>query len=287
MRVEAGRGGAGLPHGPRRSVPADLQAPAKRCLSNSRRVGFRPRLRRVVFCPRLELPPQGHRIIFFEEPHRSRVKLQPSLAIRCTLGAAGIAWAMAVGAGFFLLEAHQATPGEVADPPRRWPVDSRLALDPARANLVLLAHPRCPCTRASLAELERVLARCPGSVAVHVLFWRPGRSPEGWARTSLWHSAVALPNVRVLDDEDGVEARRFGARTSGHALLYDAKGRLLFSGGLTGSRGHQGDNAGRGSVISLLARGRADRERTDVFGCPLFGPRPRLEERAEECSNRP
>ena len=42
------------------------------------------------------------------------------------------------------------------------------------------------------------------------------------------------------------------------------------SGGITGSRGHVGDNAGQAALIDLLGRGAADRSRTSVFGCPLF-----------------
>ena len=52
----------------------------------------------------------------------------------------------------------------------------------------------------------------------------------------------------MLRDDDGAEARRFGAETSGQTLLYDARGALAFSGGITGARGHAGDNAGRASL---------------------------------------
>jgi glyoxylase-like metal-dependent hydrolase (beta-lactamase superfamily II) len=151
----------------------------------------------------------------------------------------------------------------------------------------MVAHPHCPCTRASLAELERIIARCRGAVTAHVLFLKPGRSPQDWEKTGLWRTAAAIPDVRPVADVDGAEAVHFGARTSGHVLLYDPSGRLLFSGGITGSRGHQGDNPGRVAVIALIAGGRADPARTVVFGCPLFEPRPRCDERAEGCSDRP
>jgi hypothetical protein len=203
------------------------------------------------------------------------------------LGLAGIAWALAAGAGFFSLETYRAIPGEDGDAPHRLPVDSRVQRDPVRATLVMLAHPRCPCTRASLAELERIITHCQGLVTAHVLFLKPGQSPKDWEKTDLWRTAAAIPNVRVLADEEGAEAIRFGVKTSGHVVLYDASGRLLFSGGITGSRGHQGDNPGCNTVISLLTRGRADRARAAVFGCPLFDRGPRCDERAGECSNRP
>jgi hypothetical protein len=70
-------------------------------------------------------------------------------------------------------------------------------------------------------------------------------------------------------DRDGAESRRFRTETSGHALLYDAGGRLLFSGGITVARGHAGDNAGLGAIEALVAGEPAARRRTLVFGCAL------------------
>ena len=74
--------------------------------------------------------------------------------------------------------------------------------------------------------------------------------------------------VLVDRDADGVEAARFGAKTSGQALLYAADGRLLFHGGLTPSRGHEGDNEGLRRVTAILD-GKAARDESPVFGCSL------------------
>jgi hypothetical protein len=52
-------------------------------------------------------------------------------------------------------------------------------------------------------------------------------------------------------------------------VLYNAAGALLFSGGITAARGHEGDNAGREMVLAHLAANDAGR-RAPVFGCPLF-----------------
>jgi hypothetical protein len=73
----------------------------------------------------------------------------------------------------------------------------------------------------------------------------------------------------VLADPDGREARRLGVMTSGHVLLYDRAGRLLFTGGITGSRGHEGDNVGCESVIRLLRGEGGARHRNDIFGCSV------------------
>jgi hypothetical protein len=78
--------------------------------------------------------------------------------------------------------------------------------------------------------------------------------------------------VRALEDPDGEEARRFGASTSGQTLLYSGKGRLLFNGGITASRGHIGPNDGWDAVVSLLQTGTAKHQTTPVFGCSMLGP---------------
>ena len=72
-------------------------------------------------------------------------------------------------------------------------------------------------------------------------------------------------------DNDGIEARRFGSSTSGQVMLYNTQGKLLFSGGITASRGHSGDNDGRTAIVALLTQGQALTDETPVFGCQLFG----------------
>jgi hypothetical protein len=84
-------------------------------------------------------------------------------------------------------------------------------------------------------------------------------------------SAAAIPGVHVISDERGAQARMFGALVSGQTLLYSATGSLLFSGGITGARGHEGDNPGRTVLTSMLTGQRADTVHTPVFGCYLHG----------------
>lgn len=183
---------------------------------------------------------------------------------------AGLVWALAVGAGFITLQRYATKPGHAAPSPVRWPAACRTRPDPGRANLVFLAHPRCPCTRAGIGELSRLMARCHGLVTAHVLFYRPRGAPESWGRTATWDAAAAIPGVVVAGDEGGDEAARFGGETSGHALLYGRDGALLFSGGITSARGHEGDNPGRDAVVSHLTGGGAGLSEFPVFGCPIL-----------------
>jgi hypothetical protein len=188
-------------------------------------------------------------------------------------------WLIVVLAGFWLAAAvgglvvvwkHQNGPGLPASAPSEWPLDTALTRAADGPTLVLLAHPQCSCTRASLGELAEALARTTTKPKTYVVFLKPSSMPDGWEQTDLWRAAVSLPNTTVVKDEDGREAERFGGATSGQTFLFDARGVLLFSGGITGSRGHAGDNAGRSSIVALLNQQPAPRAATNVFGCSLF-----------------
>lgn len=191
------------------------------------------------------------------------------VGVRRLLGiAAFCAWATAVGAGMMTMWAYANAPGPAAEAPVRWPDASHIHRPSGRPVLVIALHPQCPCSRATVAELSRLLAHVASPPAVHVLFVAPATVDEAWVKSGLWAAAAALPGVDVRRD-DGREARRFGARVSGQVMAYDRDGRLQFSGGITGARGHEGDNAGRTAVAAALA-GRPHRTQTFVFGCLLF-----------------
>jgi hypothetical protein len=184
----------------------------------------------------------------------------------------GILWAIAVGAGLRILLNYETAAGPPTSAPAHWPRESRIARVSGKPTLVLLAHPHCPCTRASIGELAVLMARLQGQVSTHVLFYKPAHLGGSWEQTDLWRSAAAIPGVTVQVDEGGAEAARFGSAVSGQTLLYGADGRLLFSGGITASRGHFGDNDGSDAILSLVTRGSAERTETPAFGCSLQDP---------------
>jgi hypothetical protein len=183
-----------------------------------------------------------------------------------------LVWLGMVGIGLAWMWEYETTPGEFTTSLTHWPAESRIERNTDRPTLVIFAHPRCPCTRATISELALIMAHCPERVDVRVLFFKPSGFSTGWEKTDLWSSAEAIPGVTVISDEDGSEAKIFRATTSGLSLLYDPNGRLLFDGGITVSRGHSGDNAGRSAIESLLMNGQSDqKQQTFVFGCPLLG----------------
>ncbi len=131
-----------------------------------------------------------------------------------------------------------------------WPQE--LAVSPLQRSasgytLVMAVHPKCACTRASLQELERLMAREP---MLHARIWvlAPEAEGERWTHLDLWKLASRIPGAEMIFDRDGAMAVRFGLLTSGQTVLYDAKGDLRYSGGLTEGRGEDGDSEGSAAI---------------------------------------
>lgn len=123
------------------------------------------------------------------------------------------------------------------------------------------------------------MGQVDGKVKAYVLFASPDGAGADWNDTELWHSAAEIPGVSPVGDTNGVEAKRFGAETSGHTLLFAPDGRLLFNGGITQARGHAGENAGESAIVSLVKSGHAERVHAPVFGCAIIGSRDAEEKR--------
>jgi hypothetical protein len=198
------------------------------------------------------------------------VTIDPSQRRPRWISIAVATWLLAVAAGMLLLWRYKAAPGRAADGPARWPAESKIRHTPDRATLVMFAHPHCPCTKASLEELEYVMSRVHDKVDATVLFIRPQGVTDDWTNTATLERAREITGVSVLIDDDGKEASRFGSWVSGQVLLYDASGALMFAGGITGSRGHIGDNIGRERLLSFIQSGTADAPTAHVYGCDLF-----------------
>lgn len=178
-------------------------------------------------------------------------------------------WLGLAGAGVWSMARYASEPGAEASAPQSFPSAAEFALDSTRTTLVMLAHPQCPCTRASIKELSVLMANYPDRVRAYVLFYAPSSKAENWARTSLWESAAQIPGVTVLSDRDAAATQLFGAYTSGQTLLYDTSGKLVFKGGITAGRGHEGANSGRAAIEKYLASGDNSAKTSFVFGCAI------------------
>ena len=200
--------------------------------------------------------------------------MQTSLRVRASLKLAcvSIAWAVGVGAGVFAMVRYEATPGYPASAQPRWssanPWQIRRHAD--QPTLLMFVHPFCPCSRASLTELQRVMQTPAGQRAdVHLLFLTVDDTALDDSPT--WRRALQMGGVTLHRDVDPGSMLEFGATTSGFVALYGEDGALRFSGGITGGRGHDGDNASEAALLLSLSGGLAAGAPSPTFGCALSG----------------
>jgi hypothetical protein len=181
---------------------------------------------------------------------------------------AGLIWAGTVGAMYQAVRRFETTPGRDAATRLSWPASSRILRAHDRWTLVMLIHPHCSCTRASLQELERIIEMSGPSLQTYVLVYRPADFQAGWEKTETFEAAKRLQRAHVIVDPDGREARLFGGFTSGQTFLYDREGALRFSGGVTSLRGHAGVNRGSMDVVEIV-HAKARQGTHPVFGCAI------------------
>ncbi len=183
-------------------------------------------------------------------------------------------WAVALGTICLCVISYDFHSGALAQAPAKISL-SNTDIKPVigKNTLVFFAHPKCPCTRASIEELSKIMMTSNDVVAYGVVVVPPGAGAN-FGQGEILKSLLRIPNVKVVEDKDGVIADKFGACTSGQTILYDPDGNLVFNGGITFARGHVGDNEGRAKIVSMINRPvRACHlmQSTPVFGCGLKG----------------
>jgi len=184
-----------------------------------------------------------------------------------------VLWSIVLALGWAAAVKYANTPGVREDARRLWPERSPIPLSQSRLTLLLFAHPRCPCTRATMAELAELVARCGDGLEVHVVFRVDPELDRDAESLELWTQAAGIPGVQIHEDPRGEAALLFGAHTSGHVSVFDPDGRLVFSGGITPARGHAGPNSGFDSIAALATDPDSAAAHTPIFGCSLHdGP---------------
>jgi hypothetical protein len=181
-----------------------------------------------------------------------------------------VLWSAAVVAGIQRIWSYEGTPGEQTSVPASWPGSSLVSVNPERATLMMFVHPLCACTRASLTELREALDTMDRAPAVWIVLLSPRGIVKDWNEV-IANIAGRVPEATIVTDVDGKAADTFGASTSGHVVLYHTDGTLAFSGGITGGRGHVGDNDGRRALVVGL-HGGSDAHEHPIFGCGLDDP---------------
>jgi hypothetical protein len=188
------------------------------------------------------------------------------------LAGAAVLWLILVSAGFGLLLQYGDTPARTPlEPPERWPAETHVARAASLPTLVQFVHPRCSCSGASLAELERLMTRLAGRAEARVVIVRPRGDEADFDVAALEERVRRIPATVPTTDADGGDSIAFGTSASGTTLLYGSDGRLLFAGGITSSRGQEGPSLGQERIFALASGGHADRVDSPVFGCSLHG----------------
>ena len=190
------------------------------------------------------------------------------IAVAAALILAALLWTTTIGAMVHAIRRFESTPGRAAEARDSWPAASRIPRAPGEWRLVMLIHPHCSCSRASITELERIIEHSPPSLRTYIVVYRPSDFAKGWEKTDVFTSASRLPRTRIVLDQDGHEARLFRGFTSGQTYLYDGDGKLRFSGGITLLRGHAGFNSGSAEVIEI-AKSKSGSGTHPVFGCAI------------------
>src|SRR5688572_10707453 len=125
---------------------------------------------------------------------------------RVLLGAI-VGWSVLVGAGFAGLLIYKSTPGRAASAPVRWPARSSLHHAGDEPTLVMMIHPRCPCTRASLDELNSLAST--RTFKTYIVVVSPPGVSRGWDETPTVRRAREIPGATVIRHPGGREASLF------------------------------------------------------------------------------
>lgn len=181
-------------------------------------------------------------------------------------------WLAANVVGLTTIIIYSNTSGDTGEPEAMWNLPAEITLAQDRPTLVVFAHPKCPCTRATFSELERLQSARAGRFLTQIIFYEPQDSDASWRDTVLWNAARNYLDTTVHADPAGTIIDAAGARTSGTVALYSPEGALLYWGGITMARGHEGGNAGIDTIIALLDGQTRVQTHGLVFGCPLLGP---------------
>ncbi len=178
-------------------------------------------------------------------------------------------WFVAVASGFWLLTSYNFASNTVSSAPTEWPTGTNLKLDTNSPTLLVFIHPQCPCSSATLTELEQLVSEVDQQVKCTILMGCPSAKVDRWMRSSNVRTSLTMKGIQTVIDLDGAVATRFNITTSGHCLLYSVTGNLMFQGGITTERGHEGESCGQISIKNLIAGTPSRIAHFPVFGCEL------------------
>ena len=179
------------------------------------------------------------------------------------------AWVLAAAGGAIGLLAQETRVSGRRSTPATWPADSRIQRARNTGTMLVFVHPNCPCTRATVARILDTTLGARAKTGPAVVFVARPAADDDWRATWLLDSAARTPGSRIVSDDRMTETALFGVETSGHVLLYDSRGALLFDGGVTAGRGHRAPNAASDALSQAIVDNLSNTAKTAVFGCDI------------------
>lgn len=177
-------------------------------------------------------------------------------------------WIALLAGGLGVLSAYASNRGDAGVTPAVLPVQFGSSVASDEWTVALAAHPKCPCTRSSIAELKQALDGASEPYRLVVLAYEPPSVP-GFANTAAFRALDRDDQTEVVIDTDGALAEQIGGITSGFVAVYDPDGNLRFAGGVTPTRAHTGPNTGAAAVRALLNNNEPPATDAPVYGCPI------------------
>src|SRR4029077_8916448 len=84
------------------------------------------------------------------------------------IAAFGLVWLAIVGLGQRAMLNYDYIAAPSSASPAKWPANSKIPRAAGFPTIVLMAHPRCPCTRATIEELALLMTRVHGQASAAV-----------------------------------------------------------------------------------------------------------------------
>lgn len=177
-------------------------------------------------------------------------------------------WLAIIVAGLCFAVDFEKRPALISEQLKVWPKESRLQRNENGLTLLMFVHPNCPCSQASIAELARFMNK-NRNLSGYVCFLIPKNVDGSWLESKNWQDARKIPGLVSAPDYSESEAEKFFARGSGETFLFAKDGKLLFHGGITAARGHEGPNSGLDSLQLAVQRMENKETVYPVYGCSL------------------
>ena len=147
---------------------------------------------------------------------------------------------------------------------------TQLKISEQKPTLIAFLHAKCPCSKASIHEINRLLASHSKELKTIFVFGKEEGLNLDWVKESdLYKEAQQMP-VEIIIDTNNQEAKAFKAQTSGKVFLISPQRKILFQGGVTASRGHEGDNLGINAIQDILNGKEAKVDFQPSFGCLIY-----------------